>query len=160
MNGAFCKSTLLFSPVITLIGIPLFGLSSDADAEMATLEYSIRFGDVAPVGGAPYATAVFDDGDNPGSVTLTVSVLGTVGMADITDLYFNLDPLLDPLIDQLNIERSLVGNIGFVGPEAIKTGVNGFKADGDGKYDIEINLPPPPGSGDPDPLFNAGETLV
>jgi hypothetical protein len=124
------------------------------EAGTISFDYDISFGTVAPDGATPYATALFDDGGTPGSVTLTVNVAATVGGADITDLYYNLDPTLDPT--SLSIART-----GGDGPSAgfpILTGVDAFMADGDGMYDILMDLPPPPGNNAE--LFNAGETLI
>jgi len=75
----------------------------------------------------------------------------TLGAADITQVYFNLDPLLDPTL--LSFTR-----IGGSGPPASKIGIeqgtDGFKAGGDGLFDIWFDLPPPGNR------FQAGETLV
>ena len=113
------------------------------NAATVTHEFSFSFGAVTPDGPAPYATAVFDDGGSPGTVTLAIEVAASVGIADVTELYFNLEPSLDPT--SLSISRT-----GGTGPSAgninINTGVNAFQADGDGKYDIYIDLPPPPGN--------------
>jgi hypothetical protein len=43
-------------------------------------------------------------------------------------------------------------------PNAILTGVDAFQADGDGKFDISFDFPPPPGT-EPE-LFTSGETVV
>ena len=72
-----------------------FGLFSlQATAAVVTFEYTESFGAVSPDGPAPWATSVFNDGGSPGSVTLTMSV-GSVGLADVTAMYFNLDPGMD-----------------------------------------------------------------
>jgi hypothetical protein len=133
-----------------------FGLFSlQATAATVTFNYDQSFGAVAPDGPAPWATAVFDDGGGVGSVTLTMTVAGTVGMADVTAMYFNLDPLMDPTA--LSFTR-----VGGSGPAAgdtdIHLGIDDFQADGDGKYDILFDFPPPPGA--QDGLFNADEDLV
>jgi hypothetical protein len=132
------------------------GLTSlSVQAATVTFNFGVSFGAVTPDGPAPYATAVFDDGGTPGSVTLTMSVAGTVGEADVTAMYFNLDPLLDPT--SLSFLRT-----GGDGPTAantdILTGVDAFQADGDGQYDILFDFPPPPGMNDA--RFNAGESVT
>ena len=124
-------------------------------AATVTFNYDISFGAVAPDGPTPYATAVFDDGGTAGSVTLTMSVAGSVNLADVTAMYFNLDPALDP--NSLNFLRT-----GGDGPTAanttISTGTDNFQADGDGRYDILFDFPPPPGQ--QAARFNSNEFLT
>jgi len=126
-----------------------------AQAATVTFNYDLSFGAVSPDGPAPWATAVFDDGGSAGSVTLTMSVAASVNLADITQMYFNLDPALDPT-------SLLFSRIGGTGPTAantdIDTGIDAYKADGDGLYDILFDFPPPPGQNAA--KFNAGEDLV
>ena len=133
-----------------------FGLFSlQATAAVVTFDYTESFGAVSPDGPAPWATAVFDDGDTVGSVTLTMSVAATVNLADVTAMYFNLDPVMDPTLLGFTRESG-------TGPTAATTnilmGVDNFQADGDGRYDILFDFPPPPGQ--QAARFNAGEDLV
>jgi hypothetical protein len=142
--------------ILKTSAIAAFGLFSlQATAAVVTFEYTESFGDVSPDGPAPWATSVFDDGGSAGSVTLTMSVAAGVNLADVTAMYFNLDPTMDPTA--LGFNRD-----GGSGPTAantdIKTGVDGFKAGGDGLYDILFDFPPPPGQ--QAARFNAGEDLV
>lgn len=132
----------------------LAAMAVPAQAATVTFEYTQSFGAVAPDGPAPYATATIVD-TGVDTVTLTMSVAATVNLADVTAMYFNLDPALDPTLLSFN-------RIGGTGPTAaqttINTGVDAFRADGDGFYDILFDFPPPPGQ--QDGLFNAGEELV
>ena len=124
-------------------------------AATLTLEYDHSFGSVMADGSAPWLTAVFDDGGSPGTVSLTLTVANTIDEADITALYFNLDPILD--LNDLTLTRT--GGSGPAGNKiSVSTGINSYKADGDGWYDIFIDLPPPPGSDGH--RFNAGENLM
>jgi hypothetical protein len=130
--------------------------ASPVQAATVTFTYDQSFGAVSPDGPAPWATAVFDDGGSAGSVTLTMSVAGTVGEADVTAMYFNLDPSLDP--NSLGFNRD-----SGTGPAAantvISTGSDAFgPLGGDGIYDIEFEFPPSPGN--QAARFNAGEDLV
>ena len=131
-----------------------------ANAALLQMDFGTSYGDpfdtdtAAPDGPAPWMTAVFDDGDIAGSVTLTLTVAGTVGDATVSAVYFNL---VDDSIS-LGIVES-----GGTGPLAngITSGSNIASADGSGLYDIYIDLPPPdtsPGPGTD--YFEAGETLV
>lgn len=131
----------------------LFAL--DVSAATVTFNYTESFGAVPPDGPAPYATATFDDMGGVGSVTLTMQVAATVNLADVTAMYFNLDPSMDPTM--LSFTRD-----SGTGPSAANTdillGVDAFKAGGDGLYDILFDLPPSPGQ--QAARFNAGEDLV
>ena len=125
-------------------------------AATVTFEYNVSFGAVTPDGPAPWATSVIDDGGGSGSVTLTMSVAASVGGADVTAMYFNLDPSIDPT--SLTFSRD-----SGTGPTAantsISTGTDTFgPLGGDGFYDIEFDFPPPPGQ--QAARFNAGENLV
>jgi len=128
---------------------------SPVQAATVTFNYDQSFGTVSPDGPAPWATAVFDDGGVSGSVTLTMSVASTVNLADVTAMYFNLDPSLDPTALSFNRDS---GSGPSTGDTTISTGVDAFKADGDGLYDILFDFPPPPGADAA--KFNAGEDLV
>jgi len=132
-----------------------------ANAATLQLDFDLSFGDpldtdsAPPSGGTPWATALFDDGDTAGSVTLTISLAASVGDADMTGLYFNLNPALDPLA--LNILRT-----GGTGPSDATTTLNqapdAWQADGDGRYDIWFDYPPPPGN--QAARFNGGEFIT
>jgi len=126
-----------------------------ANAATVVYEYNISFGETSADGPAPWAVATFDDGGSAGSVTLSIETAVTSGEADFSEFYFNLNPLLDAT--NLSFLRT-----GGSGPTAAniswETGTNAFQADGDGIYDILLDLPPPPGQ--QAKRFNAGETLV
>ena len=129
-----------------------------AAAATVEFDYDISFGETAPDGSPPWMTAVFDDGDTAGSVQLTVTV-GTIGIADVDEIYFNLNPVLDAT--NLVINRS--GGTGPTEADINKAGgwsfgTDEFQADGDGIYDLWLQLPPPPGQ--QAGRFGAGETLV
>jgi len=132
-----------------LLAALLFGFTQ-VQAATLTYDFNNSFGDT-PADGAPdpWLTAIFDDGGSAGSVTLSVTVGGSVGIAEITELYFNLDPILNPT----DLSINYVGGSGPA-PLSINQGVDAYKADGDGLYDIFINLPTSTDT------FDAGETLV
>lgn len=131
-----------------------------ANAATLTLEFDYSFGDPldpntqAPEGLAPWVTAEFDDGNTAGSVDLTISFSNDVGAADLTEIYFNLDP-------NLNATNLVFARIGGTGPTdantAINLGTDAYQADADGLYDIFIDYPPPPGNDAK--RFNAGESV-
>jgi hypothetical protein len=123
-----------------------------AQAGTLTFEYDYSFGEAPATGPAPWLTAVFDDGGSVGTVTLTMTVAANVGVADVTELYFNLDPAMD--VGDLTI--AVIGGTGPVSNVDIGQGTDAHRAGGDGLYDIFMDLPPPPGNA----KFEAGETLI
>lgn len=140
------------SLVLKTCATAAFGLLSlQASAATLTLNYDISFGQTSPDGSSPWMTAVFDDGGSAGSVTLTMTLAGTVGIADIDQVYFNLD---DTSFDVTNLSFAYAGT---TGPAAtsISLGSNSYQADGDGIYDIWMNFPTESSS-----RWEAGEIVV
>lgn len=122
---------------------------------LVTYEFDTEFsGGVPPIGTAPWMTATFEDlGEN--EVRLTISTDNLVGQEAITEVYFNFDPDYDP--DGLTF--TVVDNDDSV-PE-ISTGIDYFRADGDGWFDILFDFPPPaPGDPDHDQYFTTGEVVI
>lgn len=132
------------------IGAAVMAVASiPVHAATLTFNYDQVFssGAVAPVGPSPYLTAILDDGDTPGSVTLTMTVATTVGVAAVDDMYFNFDSSLDLnqllfAYDQSSSGPAAAGQ----GNNGIFVGSNSYQADGDGLFDIRFNFPPPPGN--------------
>ena len=128
--------------------------ASPLQAATVTFNYDQSFGAVSPDGPAPWATSVITD-TGVDTVQLTMSVALGVNLADVTAMYFNLDPSLDPTALSFNRDS---GSGPSAGNTTISTGVDAFKPDGDGLYDILFDFPPPPGADAA--KFNAGEDLV
>lgn len=130
-----------------------------SQAATLTLDFDVSFGDpldpdTAPPGGAaPWLTATFDDLGGVGFVTLQMDFNADNGLADITEVYFNVDPLIDPTT--LTITR-----LGGTGPTAAETTINQgadlYQADGDGLFDIWFDFDTSPQTA----RFNAGEDLL
>lgn len=134
--------------------------ATPASAATVTFNLDTVFssGAVAPDGPAPYATLTLDDGGGTGTVVMTASVSGDVGAAYLEELYLNFDPAF-------SLANLIFTHSGGDGPgpstqgnNGIFTGVDAFQSDGDGKYDIYFNFPPPPGNGNS--TFDAGETVI
>lgn len=85
-------------------------------------------------------TVTIDDGGGSGSVDVTVDTSGLDALHTefVTSLYLNLDPSIDP--------TSLVFAFdgGAIDPVSVSLETDGFKADGDGLYDILIQWPNDP----------------
>ena len=82
----------------------------------------------------PWLTVTLDDGanDTDGIVTLTLAATNLTDTEFVSAWYLNLDPLLGPA----SLLFSSPTKTGTFDAPTISTGVNAFKADGDGKYDI------------------------
>ena len=77
----------------------------------------------------PWLRATFDDANTSGSVTLTMEALNLTDAEKISEWYFNFDPALN--ISSLGI----LYDTGFAA-NSVDQGINGYKADGDGYFDI------------------------
>ncbi|UCE59930.1 MAG: hypothetical protein JSU63_21105 [Phycisphaerales bacterium] len=121
-------------------------IGGTAAADMVVFELDTEFsGAYPPEGTGPWLRATFDDGGSDLTLTLESLLTGDGEHVKIWD--FNLDPLLDPTL----LDFTYAGS--STGPAAsISTGVNAFKADGDGLYDIQFDW------GDPSE-FTAGEVV-
>ncbi len=133
----------------------LFAVGSPASAATLVLGLDFEFsGATAPGGTAPWVTATFDDSfGGPNTVRLTMSANNLIGTENIAGWYFNFDPALDPTA----LTFTPVDNSDSV-PNSISTGVDAFKADGDGLYDFLFDFPPPPGFASA--RFTAGEVVI
>lgn len=130
-------------------------LAGTIQAATLTYEFDTSFGapydpdTAAPDGTAPWLTAVFDDGDTAGSVTLTMTFGADNGDNTVNSVYFNLDQALNAS----DLTYSYIS-----GPSAGVNTTGNLSADGAGDFDIYFDFPPPPG-GQVD-FFNAGDTVV
>jgi hypothetical protein len=125
--------------------------SSGGHAATLELTYNISFGSDPAAGGPSWLSAIFDDGGSPGTVTLNLTA-AAIGEADITGLYFNLNPIKTTA--SLGITRQ-----DGTGPTAAQTtitkGLDCCQADDDGKYDIFFDFDAALDSA----RFNTDETL-
>jgi hypothetical protein len=124
--------------------------SGTAQATLLTYELNFEFsGATAPEGSAPWITAIFDDDTgNPDSVQLTMSATNLVNVEFISEWLFNFNTDLE--VSNL----SLTYSSGQQPSEPPNKGMNAYKADGDGYFDIQFLFPT---SGD---RFTTGETSI
>ena len=143
----------LCAALLCLLGGVLFGATS-ASALSITFDLNFEFSNGTPPGGAtPWVTITIDDAaDAVGAngVRVTVSNAGLIGSEFVSEISLNLDPGLDPT----DLSFGAV-NMSAVSTSTFLTGVDAFQADGDGKFDMLLQLPTSgPGR------FTAGESLV
>ncbi len=149
--------------IIKYILLPIFlcGIFSSVSlAEVVRIDFDIVFSDGSthPKLDTPWLSVIIDDHDAVGSVTMTFQTNTGVdtGLSDpetLAGVYLNLDS--DISTDSLEFNYITDGS---TGPKAnqIHVGIDAYKADGDGYYDLLFDFPPPPGNN----KFNAGETVV
>lgn len=112
-------------------------LAGSAHGAVITFSLTEEFSGGTPPEGTvppPWLTVTLDDGadDTDGIVTLTLAATNLTDAEFVSPWYLNLDPLLDPA----SLLFSSPTKTGTFDAPTISTGVNKFKADGDGKYDI------------------------
>ena len=103
----------------------------------------------SPAGPAPWVDATFQD--TASGVLLTVNNLGLSSGEFLSELYLNLNP-----VDTVtNLTFALVSGTSGVNAPTIQAGEDGYKADGDGKYDILLSF-----STSNSGRFGAGDSLT
>ena len=149
------QKSLCAIAAITFIGI-IGGVTNDLQASVFTLQAEFEFsGATAPIGIPPWLTATFDDQDTPGSVIMTLIATNLTGGEFVSGWYFNLDPVLAPM-DATDLIFSTPVITGSFTTPSISTGIDAFKADGDGKYDILLNFDT---SGSISTRFTSGDAI-
>ncbi len=114
----------------------LLALPARADLTNLLYQFNTTFSanSVAPSGPAPWVTANF--ANTNGGVLLTISNLNLLG-AEKLDL---LDLNINPNLNVANLTFTLQSQVGSFTAPTISTGEDGFKADGDGYYDLQLQF--------------------
>ena len=145
-----------FQLALGLCALALLGAQS-ASALSITFDLNFEFSNgTPPEGPTPWATITIDDATDAigaNGVRVTISNVNLTDAEFISEVNLNLDPTLDPTA----LTFSAV-NMSAVSTSTFLTGVDAFQADGDGKFDMQLVLPPPPGNFAA--KFTAGESLV
>ena len=131
-HAAVRKSTWLAA--VLIVG------ATGANASTLEFDFNAEFsGGQAPGGVAPWITATITDitsGAHAGSVELTISTANLLSNENVSEADFNILPSLNSQLSNL-----VFTPVSGVAASAINTGVDAFKADGDGKYDIQFMYP-------------------
>ena len=107
------------------------------------IEYNFdsTFSGTSPGGSTPWLTATFQN-DGSAGVLLTISGTDLAGSEQLNSIYFNVNPAYDtgkpPTLPTMTFARQS-STPGLTLP-TIQQGEDGFKADGDGLYDIELSF--------------------
>lgn len=119
--------------VAVLVGL---GWAAPAVASVIMMQSSLEFsGETIPVGSPPWLTATFQDIPS-GSVQFTLFTTNLTANEFVSNYFFNLDPALAP--GQLVF--SAPTKVGSFDSPSISTGVDSFKADGDGYFDVNLGF--------------------
>lgn len=122
-------------------------------AEGIEYNFNTAFSGAGPAStNRPWIDAVLQD-VAPGTVQLTLANVNLSGSEDVDQFYLNLNPNYSPN----SLSFSAWGGSGGFDTPAVSLGLNAFKADGDGKYDILFNFST--GGSDAN-RFTANESLV
>ena len=111
------------------------------------------FSGTPPASAAPWVTLYIQDAGSD-AVSLTISNGGLTATEKLTQLYMNLDPTLTPTSLIFTQVGSTPGVFVPTMSGGISEGVNAFKADGDGKYDVLFDFSTNPGDS-----FTGGESI-
>lgn len=116
-----------------LVVMTLAAAGGSGEAAILTYELSHEYsGATPPAGAGPWIRIILDDGGTAGSVSLTLTDVNLTGSEFMRSTYLNFDPGLD--VDDLIFTRT--GSTGAFEDPTISTDENGFKAGGDGYFDI------------------------
>jgi hypothetical protein len=107
---------------------------------MFTIGSNIEFsGGQAPASATtPWIQVVIDDHGSTGSVTFTLTAPNLTGSENVSELDVNLDPALSADLGHLAFTGLVKG--GSFDTPTISQMEDGFKADGDGLYDIQFGF--------------------
>ena len=142
-----------------LMVLSLLCVSWQSSAAIVQLDFTVSFGTTPANGPAPWLEAEFDDSVGAGNtVRLTIDAFASLQQADVTELYFNLNPALDPTLLSFVRQTPLDADLGAITVfnGTVPSPTDAHRADGDGFYDFFFDLP----TGDSAQRLNAGETLI
>jgi hypothetical protein len=142
--------------LFVLVGLLL--LPPTARADVVTFDFDFTFSGSDPDGPPPWLTATFLSGADclacdPGEVRLTLDASGLTGVEFASNVYFNFDPLINPI--NVGVQGVDISDVSSV---TVSFGTDAFHADGDGFYDLLLSFPPPPG--DFASKFTSGESII
>ncbi len=129
---------------LSLFALAVPALSVNASVATMNLEYIFSGLPTQPQGTLPWLSVKLEDGGGlaANTVRLTFDATNLYGTEFASHWYMNLKPALNAG----DLSLSLVANPTGLTLSNIEKGVNAFKADGDGYYDLHFDFPPPPGN--------------
>jgi hypothetical protein len=128
----FCRARKMAALVLLL---PLIFSAAGARADSFFYQYTNVYAGTRPEGSPAWVNSLFSD-VSTGTVQLKISANGLANGEFLSAMFFNLDPSLNPT----KLTFNYVGSSGGFALPTIKTGADSFKADGQGKYDIDFTF--------------------
>jgi hypothetical protein len=123
---------------LLILGIWGLCLGEVASATILTFGADIEFsGGQAPGCSAPWITITFNDHGSSGSVDFTLSAVNLLSSENVSELDLNLIP---GLYSDLPLSFTGLSKTGSFTTPGISQGVDSFKADGDGFYDLQLSF--------------------
>lgn len=123
--------------------IPLLGFTAGSilfslivPAHAAVLGTIFSDGAVAPSEDGPWLTLTTTDTGTPNEVRIEFEATNLTGTEYVSELLFNLNPLLDPSKLSFSVPTA-IGEFGLV---IVAKEANAYKADGDGWFDIRLSF--------------------
>ncbi len=102
-------------------------------AAIYVYDFSHVISGTPPAGAAPWLRATFED-VSPGTVRLNFLATALTGSENVVKAYFNLNPTLNA--ENLSLTHS--ASVGSFDLPAINLKTDEYKADGDGRFDIQM----------------------
>ena len=141
--------------------IPLLGFTAGpiifsliVPAHAAVLGTIFSDGAVAPSKAGPWLTFTTTTTGTPNQVLIEFAATNLTGLEFVSELFFNVDPSLD--LTKLSFSDPTKSGFDLV---TLAKEANGFKADGDGSYDIRVAFETSGGT-DPTRRFTQGDKVT
>ncbi len=125
-KALLCATVILLSIIV-----------AQAHAVSLFFDPASTFSGTAPAGSL---TAAFTDVAGGVQMVITSKLTGKENLDPSSALFLNINPALNSLLG--NLTFTLTGNTGFSQAAGVLTGIDKFKADGDGRYDILFTYAP------------------
>ncbi len=138
--------------------------TSSAYGDVLYIPITTKFqGNISPPGPPPWIIITLDDIANNGSLEMTIDNAGLLSGGFVSELYLNFDDTED--VTLLNFAHLAGQDVGsFIAPSVgsattpIELGMNAYKADGEGYFDIRFEFDTT--SNAPDKRLGPGESIA
>lgn len=147
---------MTIAKVLAAVAVALLAVLSSESAQATVLTFGANYefsGATAPAGSPPWFTVEFDDNNVAGSVIFTLTATNLTGAENVLSLYLNVDPAL---YGALPLSFSGLTKTGSFDTPMIAQAVDGYKADGDGFYDLLLSFS---AGGNVNKTFTQGDVL-
>src|SRR5580698_10361717 len=106
-----------------------------SSAATYAFDFDAVFDGTTPAGTSPWVTAVFSDA-GPGTVDLTISAPGLTTGEYVGDLFFNFNPVLNPM----KLKFTETAETGSFKDPTVSKGMNTLSPDNEGEFDLGLSF--------------------